>query len=366
MLIRARMLVRACCLVAGTLGVSRAYGRVGIIDAGSTGTRLSVYSVRGGRVGRVDTTAENTAVHGLDGRGVARLIRRLLVKSSIPVSVPVGFYGTAGLRSVGRKKRREVLEGVRAGSRGYSLRETVVLTGGQEALYMLKAFESLLPQVRRYILVDMGGKSVQTVRRTDGEISVASKELGLLDSHCRGDNRAVDGVRDRASGRTADDAIFGNIGDVIADKEDDEPADKKGEGEGASENDEDVDSHGSSLSSINSLGSASSLSGCAGVRLARAVTDKIKQPGERFPIFLFSVFRDIFGERDSPVPFGELSAECRRSCQSAAGSRCEASAFLLAFLSRLGILDSDTVYITHRVNGHDLTWSYGKALELAG
>jgi hypothetical protein len=162
---------------------------VGVFDAGSTGTRLHIYSFNNDQV--VDfrnfkkEQNKSKGIHLMNDQEVKDEIENLLAMAKNKIkNIKFGFYGTAGMRSITQERANQILNIVNKALENHSLVESKVLSGDDEALYVLKSFEFLNPLAKEFTLIDMGGRSVQIVNRSGNQTNIGSLKLGMTNRTC--------------------------------------------------------------------------------------------------------------------------------------------------------------------------------------
>lgn len=157
--------------------------RIALIDAGSTGTRLSIFSFIDHRLDGVEQFRTNCAVTA-DRVATARCLTGLMNKSGLSPTTPLALYATAGVRSLPIAESQAAMSAAKQALANYNLKEAAVLSGNSEAFYTMKAFEYLEPHISNFLLIDMGGQSVQTILRAGRSIKLSSTPIGAKTSDC--------------------------------------------------------------------------------------------------------------------------------------------------------------------------------------
>ncbi|OQS54404.1 hypothetical protein EHP00_1839 [Ecytonucleospora hepatopenaei] len=145
---------------------------ISLFDAGSTSTRLHIYSFVGDKLCKKGCFFHYEPL-GIDT--VERTLTNLL--QNITSDIPVSFYATAGLRE--DKYSEEILKIVEKHMSNYNLVEIRLLTGEEEAIGLVDAFEYFFPEIENYLLMDMGGKSTQIVYKENGNKKFEVIETGI-------------------------------------------------------------------------------------------------------------------------------------------------------------------------------------------
>lgn len=158
--------------------------QIGLFDAGSTGTRFTVYTFIDHNLDTINQYREACPLDKLTSDETKDCLTKLIHRSGITAGSPLALYATAGLRRLPEEIQQAIMEEVRMALKGHNLKEASVLSGSNEALYLLKAFEHLNPNVNNFMLLDMGGKSTQVVRRNGNNLHLSSLPLGMTDAIC--------------------------------------------------------------------------------------------------------------------------------------------------------------------------------------
>lgn len=160
--------------------------KVGVFDAGSTGTRLHIYSFQNDHLINFRYfDKEYSTSRGLQEMNEEEIKEEIESLVSMiegnTENIPFGFYGTAGLRLLNDAKSSQILKVVAETLKNHKLVECKILSGDDEALYALKSFEFLNPSTDQFTLIDLGGKSVQIIIKNGRQIKIESRELGTSD-----------------------------------------------------------------------------------------------------------------------------------------------------------------------------------------
>ncbi|KAL6121744.1 hypothetical protein NUSPORA_01304 [Nucleospora cyclopteri] len=151
--------------------------QVAIIDAGSTGTRLHIYTFDGDKVLKSETFYNNGPIERNQHSEAEGIIKDLLNRGQVTKLIPIAFYGTAGLRSY--NKTADLIKVIRNVLYLYNLIEIKVLKGFEEGLGLFEAFQYFLDSDQKYTLFDMGGKSTQVVQKNYNEVTISSVDTGI-------------------------------------------------------------------------------------------------------------------------------------------------------------------------------------------
>ncbi|HRD71379.1 MAG TPA: multidrug DMT transporter permease [Legionella sp.] len=175
---------------------------IAVIDAGSTGSRLHIYSYD------KDDTQTPTNIHELWTNKIkpgfasiepnaatmdAYLTSLLSLKDAPDVTIPVYFYATAGMRLLSQSRQNKYYEGLQHWFKNQSqwqLKEAKTITGNQEALFdwlSVNYYLGSLQSGQKSIgVMDMGGASVQIVFPIEKNTTLDTKsqiELDLYNHH---------------------------------------------------------------------------------------------------------------------------------------------------------------------------------------
>ncbi len=152
---------------------------IGVVDAGSTGSRLHVYAYNTqGQTNEVEEVWVKKIMPGFamlnpEQSHVDTYLNELFEYS--PEAVPVYFYASAGMRLLPSEQQKKYFDRVKTWFEGsaWHLKEARTLTGREEGIF---AWLSVHEQLRRIpdfkipknlSVMDMGGASVQVVSAVD-------------------------------------------------------------------------------------------------------------------------------------------------------------------------------------------------------
>ncbi len=161
---------------------------VGIIDGGSSGTRLNIFNITNGRIKSVMVFRRDKGISTIKLENIGSYMENLIVSSQVSKNTPIIFNGTAGLRRLKKKKQDRILREISKGLSDYNLIENQIIEGYNEAYYMLKSFKYAAPMIKEFILIDMGGKSVQIINKEFQKYKLKSYEIGISDFDCLSDD----------------------------------------------------------------------------------------------------------------------------------------------------------------------------------
>lgn len=145
---------------------------IAIFDAGSTATRLHVYSFDKNKLNEKSTAL---FPYALSLKNVHETIETLL--PHVNDQTPIGFYATAGLRE--NPEGVQIIKEVKKKLVNHKLHEIKILSGTEEALGLLDAFEFFEPSLKKYQLLDMGGMSTQIVFKNNDDVKVQLWDTGI-------------------------------------------------------------------------------------------------------------------------------------------------------------------------------------------
>jgi Golgi nucleoside diphosphatase len=291
-----------------------------IIDAGSTGTRLSVYEYIGDKLSTQATFVNSPGLASLkEDREITDLLHELLLQAAdlFPKikEIPLGFYGTAGFRSLEKEQSERILRLIADELRDYNLKEASVLSGAEEGKLALLALvlsmddsdSSKFLEGRSIGIIDMGGKSVQMSVLKDRSLSSQSINVGMLMSE----------TEDKSSGCLAPD----------------EQSQRE----------------------------------CAG-GLIRKLQDVEAQPllNAVDDLYLLSFFHDEFGKltASKTTNMGKIKDGFYKECEYLREKTCRSIFFLVLFIKNIGVRDDKMVHLVSTNNGINITWASGKGFEL--
>lgn len=166
--------------------------KIGIFDGGSTGTRLNLFefdnkmlrSQLSIKSDKMKTSKVKKGLHQLSDQDIENTVQYLIKESHVTSKTPLGFFGTGGLRAINIDKQKKVIDIVGKTLKNYNLIQSRIIDGVEEALYSFKAFEYINPQEKDYVIIDMGGKSVQIIHKDKNDIKLLSLELGIMHYDC--------------------------------------------------------------------------------------------------------------------------------------------------------------------------------------
>lgn len=373
---------------------------VGVFDAGSTGTRLKLFEFDRSTVvfqsqvrsEDVSTCGEGKGLHQSSTAEVSCMVRQLLTQSNVQKSTVLGFYGTAGLRSVSTAKQDSVLNAVREAAKEYNMIEIKIITGNEEALYSLKGFEHLRPDERDFAIIDMGGKSVQIIQRSGKEIRLSSLQMGVLNSACaaNGSSEGLLGPFRQSAGPRIE--LY-------------EPVSKGDDHHYICSEKTSLEAWGFDCSLCagvcNGTRAKNARSDLPKVSLQRTMDLGMQMIGLSFPdpsterglssdvqgnkeilcieeffrarpveklrvasrIYLMSFFEEVV-EEDGVTTLSRLLEDFREKCQRMLEGSCLKFYHSILFLEKIGVDPQSDLRLLNRIQGVDVSWSLGKAFEL--
>ncbi len=355
--------------------------KIGVFDAGSTGTRLKIFAFEKGSLIKeetyksddIPTDNENNpfvkkGLHESSNTEIENTIKYLLNESKIEKNAFVGFYGTGGLRSIDTEKQEKIIESVKNATSGYNFIEYKIITGVEEALYALKGYEFLKPTTRHYSIIDMGGKSVQIIQRSGEEFKLVSLEMGVSNASCNQEKNNFSifnlikklGIFLGASLVEIFDES--NKNSIISCKDNKEIG----------------------FSCINALRYNKSLKGktikpakCKSCSLAKNVVkrkelkcidDKIKQKldfklDENNEVLLMSYYEELIKPNDEKN-IDELMKIFDEKCSNNLSEDCLRMYYSIQFLKYIGVDSTLKLRILNTIKKLDISWPLGKALEI--
>ncbi|KHN69387.1 Golgi nucleoside diphosphatase [Ordospora colligata OC4] len=161
-----------------------------VIDAGSTGTRLEVYGFVGQEIRHQGLFTNTPGIASMEEDSKIKSSLEELLMHAQPFynnikTIPMGFYGTAGLRALDTTRTDHILELIRNELNEYNLKEAKIVSGDEEGRLALMSLLISSKEMgnnnnKTVGVVDMGGASTQvSVLKNNGEILSDSINLGI-------------------------------------------------------------------------------------------------------------------------------------------------------------------------------------------
>lgn len=286
----------------------------GVVDAGSTGTRLNIYGFVDGRIKHQGLFTNTPGLANMtNDKEIRTLIRELFVRAEPFYSnikdIPIGFYGTAGFRTLDKARSEHILELARSELEEYNLKEVKTITGEEEgrlALMALILSRDETTSNESIGVVDMGGKSTQiSMLAEDGKIVSESVDLGIVTINEDVANCQVEKTEKQ-------ELCAKNISMKLASLE------------------------------------------------KRPILNQIKN------LYLLSYFHDEFRKfvENGKTNMKDVKDEFYKKCNLLKTSGCRNMFYLILFIKNLGIEDGKVVYHVDTNNGINITWASGKGYEL--
>lgn len=305
-------------------GVLAAARQFGIFDAGSTGTRLNIYTFHMNDLVSAKSFHEEGGLAEFTEKDVEETITRLLERSRILRSVPIVFYGTAGLRALAPAQCQRIMGAAARALANYNLWDMRVISGDSEGFYVMKALRYIYPDLKNFIIVDMGGGSVQTVKKNGDAVDIRSLELGIRKSQCL----------DKEPENEDDTPFSGFMGYMNARRS-------------------------------TPYAQYEQKSGCVLQLLGSSNVPRIAPTGGKIPTFLLSVFFDIFGDEGPTNTLAGMIEAFNRACGNAKmAGKCTKMYYAIKLLRWMGFASTDQLIIVREPDGINLTWALGRAVEL--
>lgn len=320
--------------------------KIAIFDAGSTGTRLKIYTFQGSSLESQDIfkSQQNKGIHEMNTTEIEDTITKLLSQGNVSNEDVVGFYGTAGLRSADEKTRNRVIGKLKSLLNGHRTVDVAVMSGLDEALYSSKAYEFLKSAKNQYCLIDMGGRSVQIVQRNNLIYKLASLDLGILNSKC---NESKEGFLETFYGKLKN--LFGSSSKLTTFFS----VDKKHQSSS-------LTSDFLSEKLLTTLFSVDKKHlKCIDDFFDRSLDFTIDKTDE---IYLMSYYEDILrsGEQKSLKQLvNDFNWECTKMSDP-----CSKMYYSIKFLNRIGIHEDQKLRIINDSDRFDMSWPLGKAVEI--
>lgn len=274
---------------------------IGIIDGGSTGTRLNIFEFEARNLKSHFLLPSKPGLHTLDLKDVNHKMKDLLLKgidylNSKNVDYEnmfIGFYGTGGLRTLDARKSWKILKAVKDVLENFGFEtEVELLKDTDEAYFALKTLDYLTDEKNKTHgkngIIEMGGSSVQVAFKSKrGKFNIKDQNVCLLSYPNKGYI-----VRS-----------FNN--DVLPIKE------------------------------INDLN-----------------------------LYLVAFFYDVLKDLgDNCLNINKIEKAMWNKCIEKYNEECRGLAYIKNFLRSLGIRDDKNFRIANEINGTNINWALGKALE---
>ncbi|OQS54405.1 hypothetical protein EHP00_1838 [Ecytonucleospora hepatopenaei] len=170
---------------------------IAIFDAGSTSTRLHIYDITDDYLKEVSCHKHNEPlnIHTVDNTMI-NLLENIInlknntklnknCKNKLNCNISIGFYATAGIREdpnktqIMDKVKSYINDAIHDDSNKQYIADVKILTGKEEAMGLVDAFEYFNPSADNYMLMDMGGKSTQIVYKVNGNIEIDLWNTGI-------------------------------------------------------------------------------------------------------------------------------------------------------------------------------------------
>lgn len=379
---------------------------IGVIDAGSTGTRLKIFefdekkliSQKFYKSEQIPGIEEKKGIHNLEDKDIEKTLKHLFNTSEMSKKTPVGFYGTGGLRSASQARQKAILDIVRESVQEYNLVQSKIISGNEEALYSYRAFEFLNPDEGNYSIIDMGGKSVQIVEKGSKEVRLFSLEMGVLNSKCKeeSEKQSILNSIGLSGAESKDKSLYFDIAGAESlfsfytckesqkkkkqrfkcSKDDlQEPKiiklrDQKDnvknrsfylEGETKKEN------HGffEKISLLNLFRNSSTK---LHSQDENCIDDFFKSRGAiklrlSSKTFLMSFFEEMI-KSDKEMTLREVFDDFNKKCRENSEEDCQKYYYSIKFLNKIGLDSSSKVRLANKKDGLDVSWTLGMALDL--
>ncbi|KAI5151477.1 hypothetical protein ENBRE01_2166 [Enteropsectra breve] len=300
------MMLKICLLVMGLCARI-----VGIFDAGSTGTRLTMYHFANHTLRKSLLYHSDGGMHLMSAANVENTLRKLISSAKLTAGIPIGFYGTAGFRGLSTNQQQQYLNIIQGLLSKFNLKEIKIIKGTDESMLVLKAFEFLSPETSDFALIDMGGRSLQVVDKNKSTIHINSYSVGFMDSSCC----------------YLQPGVPANINSLLCHMG---PAPYK----------------------------------CIRDLFALRTIDQLKISPPSTRLVLLSAFFNIFGRYGNLNSLNGMQQIFNGKCKGQASLECKQMYLGIEILKNLGIKGGSNLNITQSLKGHNLTWALGKALEI--
>lgn len=288
----------------------------GVIDAGTTGTRLNIYGFLDGEIRHQGLFTNASGLANVENDEEIRSSIKELFTHAKPFysnikKMPIGFYGTAGFRTLDKSRSDHILEIIKGELKDYNLKEAEVISGFDEGKLALMALvlsnKGADGGQKSMGIIDMGGGSTQiSFLEKNGKIVSESIDLGIT-----------------ALGLS-------------------EPEECK-----AKENNE---------QELCARGIMSKLVNMAAMPSLNNIDE----------LYLLSYFHDEFGKviRSEKTTIKEIKDKFYRKCNLLESHECRRLFYLISFIRNLGIDDSKPIHQIDTNNGINIAWASGKGYEL--
>ncbi|KAI5171434.1 hypothetical protein PAEPH01_1620 [Pancytospora epiphaga] len=310
---------------------------VGVFDAGSTGTRLNIYKFENGDIANVESYRHQGGIHNERPTKVKDSIDYLLRESKIDPSIPLWFHGTAGMRSLSLGLQAAILTEVKKALSKHNLQDAKIISAGDEGQYMLKAFEHLSPHNKAFMILDMGGFSVQLIKKKENLLKVESYELGIMKGRCEYKNgvyKYLTAERTRNLPFQCPSAFKGtNLMNILF-----------------------------TVKDIQVVDFYCKQSQCIIENFIRNSLNGLGVKYNEYSIFLCSYLYDLFSPYGKVITFKEVKNRFEVKCKDAS-DECNKMHYAILFLGHLSIHDDEKLYPLQRIGGFDVTWALGRAVE---
>lgn len=305
-------------------------------------------------------------------------------------SIKFAFYGTAGFRELPKKSQKSKMKIIKKILSAFELVENYILSGDEEGKYTMEAFEYLNNDKSNFSLIDMGGKSLQVASKVNNSIYIESFELGILKRRC--DSRNINMMNfnyDNNKKNNSQTPLFNYDSfteeDLLINK--DKPVRKIFNGNSTSIASK---KHSDTMkNNINYKNRSTDHNDHESIHFDQN-NDKISNQVKRFEIenndcvekslnnqnfnlvknylrnskiYLLSVFYDVlskFGKFNTIHKIEQYyDVECYNKSEE-----CKDIDYIIKILKKLGIGQNQNFQNIKFINGKNLTWSLGKALEI--
>ncbi|KAL7345433.1 nod factor binding lectin-nucleotide phosphohydrolase [Encephalitozoon intestinalis] len=288
----------------------------GVIDAGSTGTRLNIYGFVDGEIKHQGLFTNSQGLAGAKSdEEIQNSIRELFTHAKPFYNnikeMPIGFYGTAGFRTLDKSRSDHILDLVRNELKEYNLKEIEVINGIDEGRFALMALilsnKGKENEQKSLGIIDMGGGSTQiSFLEKNGRVTSESIDLGITSL----------GLSDPEECKSKDD-------------------------------------NSQELCATNIV-----------LKLANVVRKPFLNDVDS--LYLLSYFHDEFGKiaRGEKTSMKEVKDKFYKKCNLLESLECRRLFYLISFIKNLGIEDGKTIHQVDTNNGINIAWASGKGYEL--
>eukprot|EP00866_Antonospora_locustae_P000482 jgi/Antlo1/482/1468 len=335
----------------------------GVIDAGSTGTRINIYGFNKEMMPEfyyleriepgISTLLDKQIppyLHVLLGSAEKRL-KHLGFDMR---TVPIAFMATAGLRLVSKKRSASIMSIVRAMLKKHNIdtRNVSVITGAEEGMLALRSL-MLLKKAERWAVSRLGCEFLSKHTNLDIDLDYC-KEMAAHMKHSH-----TYGIIDMGGG---------SVQIAYVNKQENSLVSQSFLGFGLRESIRQIKSHPSYRKCRSEKSEESPL--C--IPIFRDIFDKVSKTRRTNGIsnvnelFLISFFYDNFftNKKTYRKKLDDVRKEFREKCATLEGKNCLEAGFLMLLLKYFNFNENTSFFLVNKVLGVNLNWSMAKAYDL--